>query len=1014
MKTMKHTIAKLFAAVAALAFMAGCSAVQEDNGVAGQREVKFTASVGSFQVKATDTAFENGDAIGLSATYPVSARNVRLTWQNGELIPETPVYWGAEQMVDQSALFYAYYPYDASLEVDRYIQFTVKEDQSTHDAYTASDLMTAAMYATPAEGTVNLNFIHRLSKLVITIDNTLDSDAIKEVHLGNVRLTAEINLTDNNDSGTYGEVGSIKAGEGTTADGLQAWSVIVPAQACTPQLKVVMASGKEYVYNCEYSVYFSPSRRMYANVIIDETTIATSFSATVYDWIDNGGFWFKQDNPAKFIGDWAVIGTIQGTNWDTDFPMDRTGDYTWSANIEYRYGDEFKLRMNGTWDINFGATYDIIMGDGWGTSAYEYGSNIRLEYEGIWNINLDVQDKYIWVYRVGDLPQEQDPDAIIHIDGDMSDWAEIKGLTDDTGYVYASFKATSDSQYLYLYSKRTMERFSDIWGGSGYFYYGFDTDNNPETGYGELWGNGPYEALLLVYPFGGSADAPEFMISGSNTASPDWCTASRILLEGAITDDGVEVEIRIPLQDLYLSAGMRVNIYAWGNKSATNFKETPLVITIGENGSVSCIADIIAAIPETATGSSTAVQFDVDIKNPVVVSYVNGKYIYVEDNTGAIVLYMENPGLAPGNTIKGKYQVKGYWYNGIPELVEFTPVDDYVLGQADVPVTVVGLEDLLANYDRYLLRMCRINDVTITDGIADGDRNGQISQGNDDIAVYAQLRNGLVLTQGAVGDIVCIPSMYKQDKQLLFWENDWFISSYSGWSMIGTIYGTAWDTDFELTVSEYNPAVQYIYINYNYGDSFKFRRNGDWLENFGLGDYWSPITASNGGEYGLVSGGGDIMLETSGRWLVTIDLENLLFKAVLLSDAGQTIEVRLSQEVLASLPGCDTPVTMADGVLTFTNSSDYGTTTVTELRIYKGKTMTLSVPEGYVITSIAMTCTASDTTKAGPGCFGAGAPEGYSFADKQGFWAGEANTLSFTATDNQVRITELTVTIAVL
>ncbi len=99
-------------------------------------------------------------------------------------------------------------------------------------------------------------------------------------------------------------------------------------------------------------------------------------------------------------------------------------------------------------------------------------------------------------------------------------------------------------------------------------------------------------------------------------------------------------------------------------------------------------------------------------------------------------------------------------------------------------------------------------------------------------------------------------------------------------------------------------------------------------------------------------------------------------------------------------------------VISYTNSSDYGTTVPTELRVYKSNTLVVSASEGYKITSIKMTCTAKGTAKQGPGCWGAGAPEGYSF-EADGFvgtWTGSASSVSFTATDNQVRITELVVT----
>lgn len=185
------------------------------------------------------------------------------------------------------------------------------------------------------------------------------------------------------------------------------------------------------------------------------------------------------------------------------------------------------------------------------------------------------------------------------------------------------------------------------------------------------------------------------------------------------------------------------------------------------------IAELIAAIPASATGSSTAVEVDVDFTEPVTVSYVNGKNAYLEDATAGILLYLENHGLQAGVTLKGQLKVTGYWYNGIPELTAYSGTP--TVGQGTIPETPLTIAELLANYDKYLLRRIKLSGVTVTDAIADGDRNGKISQGTDEIAVYAQINNGgLVLTEGAVGDLITIPGYYKTTKQVYFWQNDWF------------------------------------------------------------------------------------------------------------------------------------------------------------------------------------------------------------------------------------------------
>lgn len=131
------------------------------------------------------------------------------------------------------------------------------------------------------------------------------------------------------------------------------------------------------------------------------------------------------------------------------------------------------------------------------------------------------------------------------------------------------------------------------------------------------------------------------------------------------------------------------------------------------------------------------------------------------------------------------------------------------------------------------------------------------------------------------------------------------------------------------------------------------------------------------------------------------------FTARDMSGSAEEVTLTLTQEELAALQ-CNGAENKLDDVITLTNSSDYGSNTVTELRIYKNGKMTVSA-NGASIVSIEFTCTANGTTKQGPGCWGAGAPEGYSFDGNKGSWSGNEASVEFTATDNQVRIKELTI-----
>lgn len=77
------------------------------------------------------------------------------------------------------------------------------------------------------------------------------------------------------------------------------------------------------------------------------------------------------------------------------------------------------------------------------------------------------------------------------------------------------------------------------------------------------------------------------------------------------------------------------------------------------------------------------------------------------------------------------------------------------------------------------------------------------------------------------------------------------------------------------------------------------------------------------------------------------------------------------------------------------------------MRIYKDATLTISSASN--ISKIEFTCTANGTTKYGPGCFAA--QDGYSYEGKVGTWTGSATSVSFTASTNQVRATQIVVTL---
>ena len=80
-------------------------------------------------------------------------------------------------------------------------------------------------------------------------------------------------------------------------------------------------------------------------------------------------------------------------------------------------------------------------------------------------------------------------------------------------------------------------------------------------------------------------------------------------------------------------------------------------------------------------------------------------------------------------------------------------------------------------------------------------------------------------------------------------------------------------------------------------------------------------------------------------------------------------------------------------------------------RIYKGQTLTVTSTVGN-IAKIEFTCTANGDEKYGPGCFTASTGEYGHDGAAVGTWTGDAATVIFTASANQVRATQIVVTLA--
>lgn len=397
---MRYNILIALAALAAV-LLPGCSRVQEEAPAGVEKQpLRFTASVGSYATKATDTAFEEGDAVSLYTDGNYEYRNVRMVYSNGEFTPEEQIDWSPWQYVEEPMRFWAFYPYleKADMLERDWVRFTVRSNQSTHQGFTQSDFMSAYTQSAPADGPVHLHFVHRMSKLLVYVDNMLDGVSVVDVYLGGIWPEVYIYKDGTTSYSGNTPFNSIKMGQVTDREGRTAWAAIIPPQGALPVITLVGSDGKYYSFATQSGVSFEAGCSHKAYVSLTEDTVSADFSSDVEWWVDNGDVNFQ--DPADKI--WSITGTVQGLGWSEDIVMERVGDYFW-APVYCKEGDEFKFRADFNWDYNFGSgAYDG--GYGW-YRLVGGGPNISIENEDVYSVYLYPRNEVMEIVSAVDAPE---------------------------------------------------------------------------------------------------------------------------------------------------------------------------------------------------------------------------------------------------------------------------------------------------------------------------------------------------------------------------------------------------------------------------------------------------------------------------------------------------------------------------------------------------------------------------------------------------------------------------------
>lgn len=158
----------IFLAAASMLALTACSDEEQQTTFTpdkGEIQLQFVHPSG--KTRATDTAFEASDRIGVYVTAGGSVLQLGGNEVNNELFTYNGTSWTSPRKVYWNAgqhNIYAYYPYSKTINDVEDYKFSVQTDQSTAKGYSQSDFLWAsAREVAASDDAVTLQFAHKLS-----------------------------------------------------------------------------------------------------------------------------------------------------------------------------------------------------------------------------------------------------------------------------------------------------------------------------------------------------------------------------------------------------------------------------------------------------------------------------------------------------------------------------------------------------------------------------------------------------------------------------------------------------------------------------------------------------------------------------------------------------------------------------------------------------------------------------------------------------------------------------------
>ena len=316
----------------------------------------FSVRILPVMTKVTDTAFENGDAIGVTITRESGAHatNEKLTYNGTEF--SGSLMWYAEGTA--GATVSAYYPYADAVPA----KFSVAADQSAGTS--ASDFVAGSKEGVlPSASAVVIPFKHKLTKIILNVTKNVEGE-LGAVKLGGARLAANLDASFNATVDETAATGTITAfkKDATT------YCLILPPQTVA-LVATVITNGDNELSQILEETALAAGKQYTINMIVNPSDLKVTISGDIEDWEDGGQL--GQDNTLiEKLSDGYI------TYHEDKYTVAKMKDGKWWMTQNLRYVPEGITVGDALTNVTAGVYYPIVVNEG--QTAAEFSKDITV------------------------------------------------------------------------------------------------------------------------------------------------------------------------------------------------------------------------------------------------------------------------------------------------------------------------------------------------------------------------------------------------------------------------------------------------------------------------------------------------------------------------------------------------------------------------------------------------------------------------------------------------------------